>query len=164
MRGIYTDENQNFQINLSKASYSTGNLHDIFKDIYNILSDVDWIAETEDKILLIEFKNYEKRIDLPKGDKAESMRLQIARKFYGGIFYLLACGKRKPVEFIWIAESPYLDTRMRGHYKESMNKWLPYKLQKRPEVTSSLIEQFHIFSVSDWNKKYPQFPLKKIAK
>jgi len=163
MSRIYTDENNNYQIDFSKALCSSENLHDIYKDIVNILSDVDWIVETDDKILLIEFKNYEKRKDLPKGDREESVRLQIARKFYGGLFYLLACGMHKPVDFIWIAESPYIDTRMRGHYEESISKWLPYKLQERTEVVISLIKQFYIFSVDDWNREYPQFPLKKTS-
>jgi len=162
--GKYTDENQNYQIDLSQTQYSSGSLHEIYKDIGNVLNDVDWIAETEDRMILIEFTHYEKREHLPKGDSAEAKRLQIAKKFYGGIFFLLACGKRKPVDFIWIAESQFLDKRVRGHYMEAMTKWLPYRLQDRSEVISNLITQFHIFSVDDWNKAYPQFPLIRIEK
>jgi len=141
---------------------SIGSLHDLYKDIKNILNDVDWIAETDEETLLIEFTHYEKRDDLPKGDNAEAKKFQIAKKYYGGIFYLLACGKQKPVDFIWIAESKYLDSRIRSYYRESMTKWLPYKLQERGEINSNLIRHFRIFSVDDWNNEYPQFPLKRI--
>ena len=164
MSRIYSDENNSYQIDLTQANDdSTGSLHDIYKDIENILNDFDWIAVTDNETLLIEFTHYEKRDDLPKGDRAEAKKLQIARKYYGGMFYVFARGMNKPVDFIWIAESTYLDNRIRNYYRESMTKWLPFKLQERREIKPTLIRHFRIFSVDDWNYEYPQFPLKRIC-
>ena len=164
MSRLYNDENNKFQIDLSQANDdSTCSLHDIYKDIVSILNDVDWIAVTDNETLLIEFTHYEKRDDLPKGDRAEDKKLQIARKYYGSMFYVFARGMNKPVDFIWIAESIYLDNRIRNYYRESMTKWLPFKLQERREIKPTLIRQFRIFSVDDWNHEYPQFPLTKIC-
>ena len=164
MKRIYNDENSKFQIDLSQANDdSTGSLHDIYKDIENILNDVDWIAETDNETLLIEFTHYEKGIDLPKGNRAEAKKLQIARKYYGGMFYVFARGMKKSTDFVWIAESKYLDNRIRNYYRESIAKWLPFKLQERREINTTLIRHFRIFSVDDWNREYPHFPLKVIC-
>ena len=122
MDGIYMDENRTHIIDLRQAVDSTGNLYDVYRDIHNILNDVDWIAETVDEILLIEFTHYERREHLHTGDRAESKHLQIAKKFYGSVFYQLACGKHKPVDFIWIAESPFLDSFARTRYRSSIKK------------------------------------------
>ena len=58
MTRIYQDENRKFQFDFSAALWATDRLHDIYaQNKVGILSDVDFIAETEDSILLIEYKN-----------------------------------------------------------------------------------------------------------
>jgi len=58
MSGIYYDEHKTHKIDLSKTIWSTGQLHSLYEQtINNVLSDVDWIGETTDNILLIEFKS-----------------------------------------------------------------------------------------------------------
>ena len=57
MSGVYVDENKKYQIDLTTAKWSTGRLHDLYKTIGNELSDVDFIAETDNEVFLIDYKN-----------------------------------------------------------------------------------------------------------
>ncbi|MCL2422081.1 MAG: hypothetical protein FWD03_09510 [Defluviitaleaceae bacterium] len=156
MDGIYTEENSRYQIDLRKALSSTEGLHDKYKAISNTLNDVDWIAETDDGIILIEFTNYTEK---PQPNNAGAKHEQIAKKYYGGMFYLMACDKTKPIDFVWIAESPFLDSAVRKRYYSSIISRLPFELQKNQEIKRELLRKFQVMSVSEWNKQYPQFPL-----
>ena len=58
MSQIYQDENRQYQFDFSSALWATDHLHGIYsQNKVGILSDVDFIAETEDSVLLIEYKN-----------------------------------------------------------------------------------------------------------
>jgi len=162
--GIYLDENKTHKIDLREAASSIGNLHDIYKshNMHNAFNDVDWIAETDDEILLIEFTHYERREHLHTGDRAEAKHLQITKKFYGSAFYLLACGKHEAMDFIWVVESPFLDSFARKHYRNRIKKLLPFKFQRLPQIKVELIRNFHVYSVSDWNEKFPAFRLEPV--
>jgi len=159
MDGLYYDEKKTFQINLSSANWSTGDLHEIFGVIGNFLNDVDWITETENSLLLIEFKDYSKgehRID----DK-EKYYQNILSKYYGSAYFLFACGKKKPMDFILIVNSPLMDTVIGKRAEASIKKRLPFILQNNPEIPNQLINHFWILSISDWNDRYPMFPLQQ---
>ena len=162
MNGIYTEENGKYQIDLTKALYSIGDLNAKYRAIGHIQSDVDWIAETADSIILIEFKHYAREQDIPKENEIGSKQQNIAKKYYGGAFYILACDKGKPIDFVWIIESPYLDSFARKRYLSSIKRWLPFELQKNQEIKRDIIRKFQILSISDWNTEYPQFPIAKI--
>ncbi|MCL2399372.1 MAG: hypothetical protein FWC91_06480 [Defluviitaleaceae bacterium] len=166
MSGIYTEENGKYQIDLTNALYSIGDLGIKYaKTIGGMQSDVDWIAETEDAMILIEFKSYEKEGTFPKyeQEKGEQLYQKILKKYYGTVFFLMACGKKKPIYFIWILESPHMDSFVRKKYFQSIKKRLPFELQKLPEIKVKLIENFKIMSVKEWNEEYSQFPLTKIT-
>ena len=54
----FVDENQEYEIDLSNAIWATDRLNSIYNTAINsTLSDVDFIAETEEEILFIEYKN-----------------------------------------------------------------------------------------------------------
>ena len=151
MSGIYTDENGNYQIDLSRAICSTDSLHTKYQSIGNILSDVDWIAETADTVILIEFKNYATRERFPQGDDLGKLYQKIQKKYYGSVFYLLACGNNKLIDFVWVVESPHLDTVLRKRYFERIQKNLPFRFQRKPEIVVNLINTFGVLSVAEWN-------------
>jgi len=169
MSGIYTDENRKVQIDLRQAIYSTDALHEKYVTIGNIISDVDWIAETSDAILLIEYKGYYD--GLPRGggdkegdkDKKAALCLELQRKYYGSAFYLLACGKNKPVDYIWVLGTPSLDSYIKSKWVASITKNLPFNLQRLPEIALCLIRNFKILTITEWNQKYPSFPLTMIS-
>lgn len=58
MSQIYIEENQAFQFDFSAAMWASDKLHELYsKNGVGILSDVDFVAETKDTILLVEYKN-----------------------------------------------------------------------------------------------------------
>ena len=59
MNKIFVEENGIYQIDLSATVNAVGDLRKKYESIGNFLSDADWIAETDDNIFLIEYKNTE---------------------------------------------------------------------------------------------------------
>jgi len=168
MGGVYIEENGIYQIDLSSAIWSVGNLRDVYCSIGNTLSDVDFIAETEDAVFLIEYKNTEiENATDPNAfeEKIKSGKLydNLVSKYYGGTFYLLASDRKKPIHFIAILESKLMeDTFTRRRAEASIKKRLPFKLQENLDIVHSLIEDFKIWSISEWNEHFPMFPLVKL--
>lgn len=156
MSSVYTEEHNEFQIDLSKAGWSLGNLKDIYKTIGNILNDVDWVAETEDSLMLIEFKNWRKGHII---DDMEQFYQNTARKFYGTAYYLMSIGKTKPMSYVLVIASPPSDNVINKRAQASIMKRLPFRLQENPNIERTLILSFKIFGINDWNEAYPFFPL-----
>lgn len=56
---IYTEENNRYQIDLSKSIWSmNSDFFKIYPKIRSFVNDVDWVLETERELILIEFKDY----------------------------------------------------------------------------------------------------------
>jgi hypothetical protein len=165
MSKIFIEENGIYQIDLSAAISAVGDLNEKYKTIAHILSDVDFIAETENEIFLIEYKN----TDIEKANP-DALKEKISngifydimvKKYYGSAFYVLACQKEKPINFICIIEASFLDSPMRKRMCASIKKRLPYELQDIPEITVNLINDFKVLSIQEWNEQYSIFPLTK---
>ena len=101
MSGIYYDEHQKYQIDLSSSIWSTDKLQDKYRTIGGELSDVDWIAETEQEILLIEYKNTS---FIGKNGKNEFYN-KMWKKYYGSMFFLLSRLSKKIDE--WNRQYPH---------------------------------------------------------
>ena len=164
MDGIYIEENWLYQIDLRSALWSKGDLRTLYERIGNVLADVDFIAETNDEIILIEYKN----IDIENAQNPEAMNEKISNgklyesivnKYYGSAYYLMACGRQKPIHYIFILESRlFMESKRRKKAEYSIRRRLPFELQKMPGISVSLISDFRILSISEWNKEYPMFP------
>ena len=91
MPQIFRDENNSCQIDFSKAVWATDQLHDIFHSAkVAILHDVDFIAETEDKLLLVEYKN----ANLPSAANPDAFKPgedkklnNVAAKYYDSMYF-----------------------------------------------------------------------------
>lgn len=185
MDGIYTDEHEKYQIDLRKTLWSTDALHKVYADIGNELSDVDWIAETENVSVLIEIKDAtflnqgnlnictcEKPIckicNNPVKTKKVSNYAEFlntaCKKYYGGAFYLLSIGKIKPINYYYIVDNPTMDRRLRGKATASIKKRLPHSLQEKIPAVTKLLNEFEVISIEEWNEKYPMFPLAEMKK
>jgi len=155
---IYRDESETYEINLEAAGWSAGGeLQDKFRAAGSFLNAVDWIAEVDGNLLLIEFKNYE----APDAIVAnrEKFYQNILRKYYFSAYYLLASGQQKTMNYILVAEAPNLDKVIGKRAQSSIQRRLPFDLQQNPEIPDVLIDFFKILSVSEWNIQYPMFPL-----
>ena len=167
MHGIYVEENGIYQIDLSAAVEHMNDLNAKYQTIGGFLSDVDFIAETNDAIFLIEYKNTEIPNTQNPGAFREKIKDEkfydsVLKKYYCSVFYLLACKKTKPINFILIIESESMDNIIRKKVWASIEKRLPYKLQKMPEISLTLINDFKVLSIQEWNGQYPMFPLTMI--
>jgi len=164
---VYHEENKLYQIDLRAAMWSKSNLHDVYKCIGHALSDVDFIAETESDVFLIEYKNTEVENARDTRIFAEKMKNgmlidNIVKKYYGSAFYVMACEKRKPIHFIAVIESKLMEDRfMRKRMEASIKKRLPFNLQTNPDIQNKLIADFKIVSISEWNEQYSMFPIQR---
>lgn len=164
MRGIFKEENNIYQIDLSLTEWSTDEIHDVFHRSKVELSDVDFVGETASDIILIEYKNASipgaanPGVFAPQGEKLTS---KIARKYYDSCLYLEAIGKTKPRTYIYILEYPLGDSVTRGLIRNKIAVKLPFALQAQPQVKKSLIKEFKVLSISEWNAHptYSKFPL-----
>jgi hypothetical protein len=164
MQRIFVEENGIYQIDLSAAVEAMDDLGAKYKAIGNFLSDVDFIAETNDAILLIEYKNTKiKNAQNPDAfkEKVSNGELydNVLKKYYGSVFYILACQKKKPINFVLIIESQFMDIVMRKRALAAIKKRLPFILQKIPEVSVNLISDFKVLSIKEWNDQFSMFPL-----
>lgn len=168
MRQVYQDENRRFQFDFSSALWATDKLHEIYsKNKAGILSDVDFIAETEDEVLLVEYKNanvpgaaHPERFD-PLDQKREN---KIAFKYYDSWIYLSAMQKSKCIKYIYIMEYPNDDAVLRKRVRNRIVDLLPFALQKLPEIKVEMIHSFEVLSISEWNahEQYRAFPITPI--
>lgn len=166
---VYTEENKVYQIDFTSAVWSTDKLNSIFnKTVASVLSDVDFIAETETDILFVEYKNASvagaSKPDafIPSSDKSI---FKIAHKFYGSLLYIRACGYTKPYKYVYILEYPKGDSVTRKLIRNKIASKLPFELQKDPNVTYQLISSFDVLSIDEWNSNpsYSQFPLSLVT-
>lgn len=167
MSRIYIEENGKYKIDLRTAIWSQGDLNEVYKSIGNALNDVDFIAETDNEFILIEYKSTEiENAENPEAfnEKFKNGKFQesIIKKYYGSVFYLLACGKKKPISFYAVIESRLMDDNItRKRAEASIKKSLPFDLQEKAEISITLISEFKILSISEWNERYPMFPLER---
>ncbi len=170
MSQVYQEENGVYQFDFSEAVWSTDQLHDIFqKNGAILLSDVDFVAETSEEMILLEYKNANitraanptAAFD-PFGQKLES---KIAYKYYDSLIYLTAIQKEKPVRYVYILEYPNGDVVARKRIKNEITKLLPFRLQNLPQVKHEMIHSFDVLSIDEWNKheKYGAFPISKVC-
>lgn len=168
MSGIFKEENNFYQIDLSLAEWSTDEIHDTFHRSKTELSDVDFVAETHSDIILIEYKNANipgaanPNAFIPTDDKAIST---IARKYYDSCLYLDAIEKTKPRTYIYILEYPLGDSVTRKAIRNKIQSKLPFVLQTQPQIKKQLIKEFQVLSIAEWNADptYGKFPLKRIG-
>ncbi|WP_216364917.1 hypothetical protein [Paenibacillus sp. BIHB 4019] len=167
--GIYIEEKGKYKIDCTSALWATDEIHTDYHSLgLSILCDADFVAETQDHIYLIEYKN----ANIPEAiahnstfNPAESKYIdKVARKFYDSLHYLAAKGKRKPVKYIYIVEYPNAGTTDRKMLRNKIATSLPFALQKGQ--ANVLIDDFQVVSIEEWNEseEYSQFPLTPVQR
>lgn len=164
---IFIEENYVYQIDFSNAIWATNQLNTIYDNAKTILSDVDFIVETEDTILFVEYKNSD--IDNavnPNGFKPQDDKSinKVVRKFYDSLFYVNSVLDNKLKVYVYILETPKADSFLRGAVRSKLKAKLPFRLQVQNGFKEKLIDDVRVVSILEWNQKYPQFPLTKIVK
>lgn len=164
MEKIFTEENGNYKIDCSKALWATDKLHEQYHVAKCLLRDVDWVFETDDKIILVEYKNadiasaYKPGAFKPREDKVIN---KVVKKFYDSLHYLTLQGKTKSKEYVYILEYPNGDSVSRKMIRNKMKKKLPFLLQINIGEGRKLIEKMAVLSIDEWNNNdvYGKFPI-----
>lgn len=164
MSNVFTEENGNYKLDCSKALWATDELHEQYHAAKCSLSDVDWILETDEKIVFVEYKNaniagaHNPEAFKPKDEKVID---KVVKKFYDSLHYLTLLGKTKPKEYIYILEYPNGDSVSRKMVRNRMKKKLPFVLQGNIGEGRKLIEKLDVLSIDEWNtnERYGEFRL-----
>lgn len=165
--GVLIEENGKYCLNCDAAVWATDEIHNLYAEIQYSLSDVDFILETEDKLLMIEYKNAliegaaHPEAFRPGSDKKIS---SIVKKFYDSLHYLTLREKIKPKEYIYILEYPNGDSVTRKGLRNIIREKLPFNMQNSLSSSIRLIDGFAVLSIEEWNEhseygKYPIHPV-----
>lgn len=165
MERIFSDENNTCRIDFSKAIWATDKLHDIFAAAkLSILCDVDFVAETADELLLVEYKNANisgaarPAAFQPLADKKLNT---VARKYYDSMTLLQALkrGAGKKKRYIYVLECLNGDSVLRRQVRVLLAGRLPFLLQQQQSLPVKMIDSLDVLSVAEWNERYGAFPL-----
>lgn len=169
MERVFVEENNTYKIDFTNALWATDKLNELFHNAKVSLSDVDFIAETQDEILFVEYKNS----DIPNAIKSEGFTpledkkiSQVVKKYYDSLTYISAlekdCTKRKI--YVYILEAPKADNVLRKRVENRLKTLLPFLLQEQNDFGHTLIDDVRVVSIEKWNEDYPQFPIIEITK
>lgn len=171
-RKIFTDEKNFCRIDFSSALWMTGHLTEIYGDakLNSLLSSVDAVAETndftaaetDDLLLLVEYKNA--TIAGARGvfdPESEETLKRLAKKYFDSLHYARARqqGKTKRKVYVWIVETPGGDSALRNRIHEKLRAKLPFKLQEQNPFAEKLIDALYIVDIKEWNRFFKQFPI-----
>ena len=171
MEKILIEEKGEYGLDYSKAVWATDKMHQIYHDAKVQLADADFVIENAESIMIMEYKNSntKKAIELnyktkPFNPMDDSKFHSVIRKFYDSCHYLYLLGKSKPVQYIYVVETPNDDSTMRKRLRERMRINLPFALQKNINTGIKLIENVDVVSIKEWNEDstYGQYPFIKI--
>lgn len=125
MEKFFIDENGDYGLDCSKAVWATDHMHQIYQEAKVQLSDADFVIEDVGYIMIVEYKNAntEKAVELSYKTKAfnpmeDTKYNSVIRKFYDSCHYLHLLGKSKPVQYIYVVETPNGDSTMRKRLRD----------------------------------------------
>ncbi len=166
---ILLDENKEYKFDFSKLNY-VWDIHDMASQT-TMLSDVDFITETEKEVLFIEYKNANianaKNPDgMLKKASTETFYKKIARKYYDSLLLFWACNgnlKQLPIVYVLLIEHPMMDKKIRKMLKEKINKQLPFNL-KDSRIVYKIIADFDVCNLEEWKEKFPCISITPVEK
>ncbi len=165
---IFTEENGVYCINCSKAVWATNGIHAAYHNAGLRLSDVDFVIENEDILLLMEYKN----ANVPNAVQPTSFHPEdedkinkVSKKYYDSLHYLALLGKNKPKCFVYVVESVYGDAVLRRRVRARLKAKLPFTLQEHLSSGTALIEAVDVLSIEEWNNDpvYGNYPIMPVS-
>lgn len=161
---IFIEENKHYQIDFSSALWATDKMHTIYAQLP--LKDVDWLVETKEGMLLVEYKN--SNIHNAQNPEAFDKKIQtdkhyidMAHKFYDSLLFIIINNKSLiNMKFVYILESEKSDSTTHNHIRNKISKHLPLKLQEKDP--NKILSSFEVLSIQQWNEAYPNFILSPV--
>lgn len=170
MVGILIEEKGHYYLDCAQAVWASDEIHELYHrcGLPHLLSDADFVVETETNILLIEYKNANIAEAIIHRDRTVSFDPfqkdkfdKIVKKLYDSLHYLHLMGKSKPVHYIYVLEYPKGDTVTRKMLRNKLKERLPFHMQDMITTGIKLIDSFQVLSISEWNahETYGHYPL-----
>ncbi len=174
MPDVLIEEKRNYGIDCRNAVWASDEIHEAYHacGLPDILCDADFVIETSDSILLVEYKNSnvpEARAHVTADTEYDPFQSdkfnKIVSKYYDSLHYLRLLGKEKPIHYVFVLEYPKGDSTSRRALRNRLKKRLPFDLQDRVGTGIKLIESVNVVNISEWNENvtYGQFPIKPVA-
>lgn len=174
MPDVLIEEKGNYGIDCRNAVWASDEIHEAYHacGLPGILCDADFVLETSDRILLVEYKNSnvpEARAHATANTEYDPFQSdkfnKIVSKYYDSLHYLRLLGKEKPIHYVFVLEYPKGDSTSRKALRNRLKKRLPFGLQDRVGTGIKLIESVNVVNISEWNENaiYGQFPIKPVA-
>lgn len=169
MTNMLIEENREYGIDCSKACWKTDEIHYQYQAVrLHLLKDVDFVIETEDDLIVVEYKNSmirgaASRESFNPGD--DKTLNAVVRKYYDSLHYLTLMGKLKPKRYVYVVEAKNSDAVMRSRLRDRISKELPFALQNNIGGNIRLIESIDVLSISEWNAhdRFGKFPFVKLG-
>lgn len=166
MEKIFTEENNVYCIDCTDALWATDKIHDMYQQTAGSLNDVDFVIETKEKIIMMEYKNasISSAVHPERFQPATDKKINnVVKKFYDSLHYLTLLRKEKPKDFIYVLEYPNGDSVSRKMLRNQLKEKLPFRLQESVSRDVKLIDKVEVLSIDEWNKseEYGAFPIKK---
>ena len=166
---ILAEENEAYGLDCTNAIWATDEIHATYHNAgLHILSDADFIIETDSGLIIIEFKNAlisgaaNPGAFNPMEDKKIS---SVTRKYYDTLHYLTLVQKNGPKRYVYIVEAEHSDVVLRSRLRERLKKELPFKLQNDLNTGFKLIEDVEVLSIAEWNShpEYKDYPFVNLS-
>ena len=92
--------------------------------------------------------------------------ISVARKYYDSLVYIrsLIEDRSKKKIYIYLLESRNGDTTLRKSVRNRLKDRLPCKLQKNDRLYETMIDDFDVINLDEWNKRFKQFPAQRLKK
>lgn len=164
---VLIDENKQYKFDFSDLEYVL-EIHNLISNV--MLSDVDFITETNNEVLFIEYKNAGiKGASNPdamlKKTKHEDFYKRIARKYYDSLLMFWACKgneKELPIVYVLLIEHPLIDKKLRKILEMKIGKQLPIKL-KGEKILREVLSNFKVYNLEEWRSSFPQIKITPVV-
>lgn len=157
---IFVEENKNFQIVTEHADQFI-ELNPVYHK--TILSDVDLIIAKGNEVILIEYKN----ASIPNASNPVAFEeklidddhyRKIARKYYDSLIYVANSELKADIKkYYYVIEAKNLDSVLRARIAGKIKKKLPFGFKSDLGLLKSLIDEFHVVSIEEWNNAYSEY-------
>ncbi|MBO6132932.1 MAG: hypothetical protein J6P05_01170 [Lachnospiraceae bacterium] len=168
LKGIYEDENHRTEFDFSYA-VNVFEPHGIASRHSEYISDVDFVLESKDEIIFIEYKNVSIAEAHNQGAFIEKIKngnltKVLIKKFFGTLLIVLMTNRnphKKPIVYSCVIEGgKKIDGVMMKKLRNKVRSGLPFDYEKIRDVEVPIIDRFELMSISDWNSKYSQYPIR----
>lgn len=163
---ILLDENKQYEFDFTDTKYVL-ELHALANSL--MVNDVDFITETENEILFIEYKNAEVSNVVNPDALFEKISTEkfinnISKKYYDSLLLFWGEGNygvENEIKYILIIQHPKIDLKVRKQLKNKLIGKLPM-IRKNKPIMKGFISAFEVYNLNEWEDKFNNIKISKV--